>query len=345
MSATVEIVGARRTFSSEARRPQLPALDGVDLTVAAGELLVVMGPSGAGKSTLLRAIAGLERLDGGTIRIGGRDVTSLPPGDRNVAMVFQHPALYPHLSVEANIGFGLRARRLGKQVVRERVRIAAGALSLVELLDRRPDELSGGERQRVGLARALVRNASVFLMDEPLTSLDSELRSRARTEIRELHEQTAATMVYVTHDSQEALALGQRIAVLRAGRLEQIGTPIELFDHPATAFVGWALGEPRMNIVPSTVLPAPDGKPWSGIRPAQLHIVDGPEWRNVVDPTVGVLQGDVVGVELAGSEIVVDVRVQGETIVVRHARPSGTPHGEVSISYRTADVRGFDAGP
>lgn len=344
MSAAVEVAGARRTFPGRRRRgPSPPALDGIDLAVASGELVVVMGPSGAGKSTLLRAIAGLECLDEGRVSIGGRDVTSLPPAHRDVAMVFQHPALYPHLTVSANIGFGLRARRLGRDVVQKRVAAAAAALSLGDVLDRRPDELSGGERQRVGLARALVREASVFLMDEPLTSLDAELRSQARAEVRQLHEHTGATMLYVTHDGQEALALGQRIALLRAGRLEQIGTPLDLFDRPANAFVGRALGEPRMNVVPSKVLAAPDGRPWAGIRPTQLRIVHGDDALD--EPGVGSVRGEVVAVELAGADAIVAVRVQGTTIVVQHPRNGPIPTGEVAVRYLSADVRGFREGP
>ena len=226
-------------------------LRGVDLTVGRGELLVVLGPSGAGKSTLLRVVAGLQPATAGRVVIAGRDVTRLRPGRRNVSMVFQSYALFPHLTVAENIAFGLIVRDTPTAVARERARQAAEAVGCGHLLDRRPGQLSGGERQRVALARALVREPDVFLLDEPLSNLDLELRVETRAELKALHERVGATMVHVTHDQTEAMVLGDRIAVLREGRIEQVGTPDEIWRRPATTFVARFVGSPAMNLLPA----------------------------------------------------------------------------------------------
>ncbi len=224
-------------------------LHGIDLDIADGELVVFVGPSGCGKSTLLRIIAGLETTTSGSLAIGTRDVAELDPSQRGVAMVFQSYALYPHMSVADNIGFGLRMNGMPKAEVKKKVDEAAAILHLGELLERKPKQLSGGQRQRVAIGRAIVRNPDVFLFDEPLSNLDAELRVQMRLEIAKLHEQLAATMVYVTHDQVEAMTLADRIVVLRAGRVEQVGTPLELYDDPDNLFVAGFIGSPRMNFL------------------------------------------------------------------------------------------------
>jgi multiple sugar transport system ATP-binding protein len=223
------------------------ALRGIDLAVADGELVVLVGPSGCGKSTLLRLVAGLESPSGGRIRIGARDVTALEPGARDVAMVFQSYALYPHKSVRENLAFGLRVRREPAARIEQRVAAAAQMLGLAGVLERRPAQLSGGQRQRVALGRALVREPQAFLLDEPLSNLDAGLRARTRSEIARLHRRLGATMLYVTHDQEEAMTLGQRLAVMRSGRIEQLGPPLEVYQRPATAFVAEFIGTPEIN--------------------------------------------------------------------------------------------------
>ena len=222
---------------------------GVNLEVKVGELVVLVGPSGCGKSTLLRMIAGLEEISGGRISIGGKVVNRIAPKDRDVAMVFQNYALYPHLSVEQNIGFGLRLRGFAKDKRRELVSEAARILGLTDYLDRRPADLSGGQRQRVAMGRAIVRNPAVFLFDEPLSNLDAKLRNKMRAEIKRLHARLCTTSIYVTHDQVEAMTLADRIAILRDGNVEQFGSPIDIFANPANAFVAGFLGSPPMNLV------------------------------------------------------------------------------------------------
>jgi lactose/L-arabinose transport system ATP-binding protein len=228
-------------------------LHGVDLDIADGEFVVFVGPSGCGKSTLLRIISGLETASAGRLTIGERDVTELDPSDRRVAMVFQSYALYPHMTVADNIGFGLRMNGMPKAEVKKKVDEAAAILHLGELLQRKPKELSGGQRQRVAIGRAIVRHPEVFLFDEPLSNLDAELRVQMRLEIAKLHEQLGATMIYVTHDQVEAMTLADRIVVLRAGQVEQVGTPLELYDDPDNLFVAGFIGSPRMNFIRARV--------------------------------------------------------------------------------------------
>ncbi|SCL43969.1 carbohydrate ABC transporter ATP-binding protein, CUT1 family [Micromonospora citrea] len=249
----------------------------VDLAVARGELLVVLGPSGAGKSTVLRVVAGLEPVTAGRVRIAGRDVTGERPGRRNVSMVFQSYALFPHLSVAENIAFGLEVRDTPRAVARERARAAAETVGCAGLLDRRPAQLSGGERQRVALARALVREPDVFLLDEPLSNLDQALRVQMRAELRALHDRLGATMVHVTHDQTEALVLADRIAVLRDGRIEQVGTPDEIWRTPATTFVARFVGSPAMNLLPADGPLRPGGDPPPGVEAGGMRIGFRPE--------------------------------------------------------------------
>ena len=226
---------------------------GVDVAIEDGEFCVLVGPSGCGKSTLLRMIAGLEEISGGEIAIGGRVVNKMAPKERDIAMVFQNYALYPHMTVAANMGFSLMLRGEAKAVIDERVRIAAEILGLTPFLDRYPRMLSGGQRQRVAMGRAIVRNPQVFLFDEPLSNLDAKLRVAMRTEIKELHQRLKTTSVYVTHDQIEAMTMADRIVVMNAGRVEQIGSPLELYDNPANLFVAGFIGSPAMNFIPGRV--------------------------------------------------------------------------------------------
>jgi ABC-type sugar transport system ATPase subunit len=235
------------------RYGQAEAVRGIDLHVPDGRFTVLVGPSGCGKTTTLRMIAGLVEPTAGRILIGGRDVTHLEPRDRDVAMVFQNYALYPHLRVFDNIAFGLRARGMDRAEVRRRVLEAADLLGLTELLDRRPRQLSGGQQQRVAIGRAIVREPAAFLLDEPLSNLDAKLRSDTRAELKRIQRELRATVVYVTHDQEEAMALADEIVVMREGRIEQRGTPAEVYARPATEFVGTFIGSPSMNVLPARV--------------------------------------------------------------------------------------------
>jgi multiple sugar transport system ATP-binding protein len=228
-------------------------VDGVDLAVESGEFVVLVGPSGCGKSTLLRMIAGLEEVTRGTVSIGSRDVTNLSPRDRDVAMVFQNYALYPHMSVERNLGYGLRARRVAKEEISRRVAEVAQMLGLEEFLARKPAALSGGQRQRVAMGRAIVREPTAFLMDEPLSNLDAKLRVDMRAQLARLHDRLGVTTVYVTHDQVEAMTLGQRVAVMRDGHLQQFDTPQRLYREPANLFVAAFIGSPSMNLVEAEI--------------------------------------------------------------------------------------------
>jgi multiple sugar transport system ATP-binding protein len=296
------------------------AVRGVDLAIADGELVVLVGPSGCGKTTLLRMIAGLEDVDFGTIEIGTRVVNELRPRDRDIAMVFQNYALYPYLSVFENIAFGLRARKTAAAEIADRVRSAAGLLGIDHLLERYPRHLSGGQRQRVAMGRAIVREPDVFLFDEPLSNLDAQLREEVRGEIKALHERLGATMVYVTHDQLEAMTLADRIVLLRNGRVEQVGTPMDLYERPVSRFVASFIGSPPIRFVDAildrqkdrpvfriasdTVLPVPAdcaeavkdraGETFElGIRPEHVHLAghahSGAETASV-SARVGIVQ-------------------------------------------------------
>jgi sn-glycerol 3-phosphate transport system ATP-binding protein len=223
---------------------------GIDMEIADGEFIVIVGPSGCGKSTLLRMVAGLETITGGEVHIGDRDVNQLEPAERDIAMVFQNYALYPHMSVYDNMAYGLKIRRMAKSEIEERVRHAAGILELGPLLERKPRQLSGGQRQRVAMGRAIVREPAVFLFDEPLSNLDAKLRVQMRLELKELHRRLRTTSLYVTHDQVEAMTLADRMMVLNGGRVEQIGTPLEVYSRPASTFVASFIGSPPMNLVP-----------------------------------------------------------------------------------------------
>jgi ABC-type sugar transport system ATPase subunit len=289
-------------------------IHGVDLAIADGEFVVFVGPSGCGKSTLLRIIAGLEQVSGGDIRIDGQSVTNVPASDRGLAMVFQSYALYPHMSVYKNMAFALENMSLSRAEIDQRVRRAAQMLQLTDYLDRKPKALSGGQRQRVAIGRAIVRDPKIFLFDEPLSNLDAELRVATRKELAALHGEIGGTMIYVTHDQVEAMTLADRIVVLRAGRIEQVGTPLEVYNHPANLFVAGFIGSPRMNLLPARVagsgqvtigndtrsIPLPStGQTASG---ASITLGARPEHIDVVDETQADLIITVNLVEQLGGE-------------------------------------------
>jgi len=246
--ANVEFKNAVKSFGD------ITVIHGIDLKLDSGEFIVFVGPSGCGKSTLLRMIAGLEELSDGEIHIGDKNMTEVAAVDRGIAMVFQSYALYPHMSVEQNMGFGLRMNGVDKKVVKEKVMKAAKTLQLDQLLDRKPKNMSGGQRQRVAIGRAIVRDPDVFLFDEPLSNLDAELRVEMRLQIARLHKQLGATMIYVTHDQVEAMTMADKIVVLRGGVIEQVGTPLELYHHPKNLFVAGFIGSPRMNLLSAKLL-------------------------------------------------------------------------------------------
>jgi multiple sugar transport system ATP-binding protein len=235
------------------------AVRGIDLSIADREFVVLVGPSGCGKTTTLRMIAGLEDISDGEILIGNEVVNDVPPKDRDIAMVFQNYALYPHMTVAENMSFGLRLKRFPKAEIRQRVEEAARILDIRELLDRKPKQLSGGQRQRVAMGRAIVRHPKVFLFDEPLSNLDAKLRVQMRTEIKKVHQKVRTTTVYVTHDQVEAMTLADRVVVMNHGRIEQVGTPNELYHRPKTRFVAGFIGSPAMNFIPCRLEPVPDG--------------------------------------------------------------------------------------
>ncbi|MGZ4649288.1 MAG: ABC transporter ATP-binding protein [Kineosporiaceae bacterium] len=268
--ATVTFDKASRIYPGSTK----PAVDQLDLEISDGEFLVLVGPSGCGKSTSLRMLAGLEDVNAGRILIGERDVTQLPPKDRDIAMVFQSYALYPHMTVADNMGFALKIAGMNKQEIRQRVEEAAKILDLGPYLDRKPKALSGGQRQRVAMGRAIVRNPQVFLMDEPLSNLDAKLRVQTRTQIASLQRRLGVTTVYVTHDQIEAMTMGDRVCVLKDGLLMQVGTPRELYDHPNNVFVAGFIGSPAMNLLE---LPVTDGGVQLGdtVYPIDRNVLSG----------------------------------------------------------------------
>ncbi len=350
--ASVTLRGLVKRFGPDGR----PALDGVSLEVRDGELLVLLGPSGSGKTTLLRCVAGLEEPGAGEVLIGERDVTRLPPAERDVAMVFQTYALYPHLTVRGNIAFGLEVRRVAASEVARRVQQAAERLGLTALLDRHPAQLSGGERQRVALGRAIVRAPQAFLFDEPLSNLDPTLRGELRAQLLELHQALHATMLYVTHDQVEAMCLGQRIAILDAGRLRQLGTPAELYERPADVFVARFLGSPGMNVLTGRARATRDGSgvvdcgAWS-IAVAleryegEIHLGVRPEHVTLVAPDQGVGVADVRVVEPLGADTLIRLDAGGQPLV---ARAPGIPDwragDRVGVRLERQHLHLFDAG-
>jgi multiple sugar transport system ATP-binding protein len=346
--AQVAIRNAAKAFGT------VKVLHDVSVDIPDGQFVVLVGPSGCGKSTLLRMVAGLETVSGGTISIGDRVVNHLPPAKRDIAMVFQNYALYPHKTVEQNMAFALKLRRTDPAEVAERVKRAADILDLAPYLKRYPRQLSGGQRQRVAMGRAIVRNPQVFLFDEPLSNLDAKLRVQMRTEIKELHQRLKTTTIYVTHDQIEAMTMADKIVVMRDGRIEQVGAPLELFDRPANLFVAGFIGSPSMNLlkgtmrggekpavdISGTLFPVPpnasvaDGRAVVyGVRPEHLEIhADGvPARISVVEPT--------------GSETLVFLRFgDSEIVALFRERHDFKPGDTLHLKPRLDQVHLFDAG-
>jgi len=351
--AFLELAGVCKRYGD------VPAVQELSLSVREGRLVTLLGPSGSGKSTVLRMIAGLETADAGTIHIGGADVSGVQASDRGVAMVFQSFALFPHMSVAQNIGFGLRARKTPVDETRRLVEEVAAGLGLQDVLGRRPSQLSGGERQRVALARGLVRRPRVLLMDEPLSNLDAKLRAQTRTEIRQLHASAQVTLVYVTHDQAEALSLGDEVAIMDRGRLQHVGPPATVYEHPANLFVAGFLGSPPMNLVDARVsgsaVEAPgvrvvlDGRPALqdgrhvvlGFRPEHVVVAAAPGGR---EPAAGPgLEGRLEVTEHVGHERLWHVRVGEQLLVVRPAAGDTAAQGDaLRATVDPAGVRLFD---
>src|SRR5690349_15685334 len=358
--ASVTFIGVRKIYS--AGRSTRVAVEAFDLSVADGEFVVLVGPSGCGKSTTLRMVAGLESVSEGELRIGERLVNDVPAKDRNVAMVFQNYALYPHMTAYENLAFNLRLRRLPETEVDRRVREAAGVLRIDGLLDRRPRQLSGGEQQRVALGRALVRQPQVFLFDEPLSNLDAKLRVQMRREIARLHRQLGATMIYVTHDQAEAMTLGNRIVVMDAGRIQQVGAPLELYERPDNAFVATFIGSPPMNLIPSRLtrdgglrvvaddgafsVPAPGD--WGALLDggAERRIVFGvrPEHLRIApSETTSGISARLDLVEPMGAELYLSLRAGQHDLMARVPPQSLPPLGsEIVLGVDGAHVHCFD---
>jgi len=355
--ATVTFEDATRIFPKSER----PAVNRLNLEVRDGEFLVLVGPSGCGKTTSLRMLAGLEHVDDGVIRIDDKDVGNLAPRDRDIAMVFQNYALYPHMNVAQNMGFGLRMAKVPKAQIDERVRAAARILDIEEYLDRKPRELSGGQRQRVAMGRAIVREPQVFLMDEPLSNLDAKLRVATRAEIAALQRNLGVTTLYVTHDQVEAMTMGDRVAVMKDGVLQQCDTPRALYEDPVNAFVAGFIGSPSMNLLEgtvdgggvrlgSTVLPVPGGLP----RPIGESVIVGlrPESLSLA-PAGGGIAVTVSIVEVLGAEAFVHAQLangagvapKAESAVVARVEPSAAPDkGEViHLSVKEGSMLFFDA--
>jgi multiple sugar transport system ATP-binding protein len=344
--AEIVLDNVSKVFSGE-----VVAVDGVSLTIASGEFLVLVGPSGCGKSTLLRMIAGLEEVTAGTISIGDREVTDLPPRARDIAMVFQSYALYPHMTVRQNLGYGLKVRKTPKREIAERVARAADLLGLDQLLDRKPAALSGGQRQRVAMGRAIVREPKAFLMDEPLSNLDAKLRVSMRAQLAALHGRLATTTIYVTHDQIEAMTLGQRVAVMRDGRIQQVDTPQELYARPANLYVAAFIGSPAMNLVEAEIsggqvhfggyaIPlapgggSPTGRVITGIRPEAF------EDAAFADPSLPRVDVNVEVVEELGADTHVLFSVAAPRVDVSEVRAAA---GEEDATLGAVDGSLFTA--
>ena len=340
--ARIVLNDVRKTYGT------VEAIRGVSLDIADGELIVLVGPSGCGKSTLLRMIAGLEGITGGTISIGDRVVNHLEPSERDIAMVFQNYALYPHMTVRQNLAYGLKNRNTPKPEIDRRIAEAAKALEIEPFLERKPRQLSGGQRQRVAMGRAIVREPAAYLFDEPLSNLDAKLRVQMRVEIKRLQRSLATTSVYVTHDQMEAMTLADRLVVLNGGHIEQVGTPIELYETPATTFVATFIGSPSMNLLTtpapgagwalSSTLPLPAGAATIGIRPEDLH----PAQEGREDAFRATVK--VVAVELVGAESYVHAMLPDGTPIV--FRVAGRSHiamdDTITIGAAASGLHFFD---
>jgi multiple sugar transport system ATP-binding protein len=316
----IELTQVRKSFG------ETHVIPGIDLTIENGEFVVFVGPSGCGKSTLLRLIAGLEDTSSGTIRIDGQDATHLPPAKRGLAMVFQSYALYPHMTVRRNIAFPLKMAGLPEAEQAARVERAAAVLNLTNYLDRRPGQLSGGQRQRVAIGRAIVREPSAFLFDEPLSNLDAALRVGMRQEISELHQSLKTTMIYVTHDQVEAMTMADKIVVLNAGRIEQVGSPLELYRNPKNLFVAGFIGSPRMNFITGAEA-ARHNAHTIGIRPEHLTVGDGP-WEGTVGLSEHLGSDSFIKVTVPDLGIL-NVRAPGEIGVHHGDRIRLAPSGKI----------------
>ena len=345
--AEVRIRDLRKSYGA------LSVVHGVDVTIPDGKFVVMVGPSGCGKSTLLRMIAGLESITSGTISIGERVVNNLPPAERDIAMVFQNYALYPHKTVAANMGFPLKMAGLDKAKITEQVARAAEILGLTPYLGRYPRELSGGQRQRVAMGRAIVRNPQVFLFDEPLSNLDAKLRVQMRAEIRELHQRLGTTTVYVTHDQIEAMTMADQILVLREGRIAQMGAPLELYDRPANVFVAGFIGSPAMNLLEGVVRPDGASVDVAGVALAAPKLASLTAGRKVtfgirpehleLDPTG--FAATVVVIEPTGSETHVVLRLgQSDIVAVFRERHAFAPGQTVHLRANPAHIHMFDTG-
>jgi sn-glycerol 3-phosphate transport system ATP-binding protein len=331
--ASISLQQVTKTYGSG--KQSLQVLHGVSADIQDREFIVIVGPSGCGKSTLLRMVAGLEEISGGTISIGGRVVNDLEPSERDIAMVFQNYALYPHMSVYDNMAYGLKIARVPKDEIRTRVDKAAKILELSHLLDRKPRALSGGQRQRVAMGRAIVRQPQVFLFDEPLSNLDAKLRVQTRLEIQKLHRELGITALFVTHDQVEAMTLAERMIVMNAGRMEQFGTPEEVYNRPATTFVASFMGSPPMNLLknaPNADFGGPAGA-ILGIRPEHLHIA-GSGWAVQVDT-----------IEMLGAERLVYGHLSGEPLIVRmdESLPAPALGATLHVMPRPERLHWFDS--
>lgn len=329
--ATVNLSGVKKSFG------KTDVIHGIDIDIADGEFIVIVGPSGCGKSTLLRMVAGLETVTSGDISIGGRKVNDLEPMDRDIAMVFQNYALYPHMSVFENMAYGLKIAGTPKGEIIARVEEAATLLQLEPYLKRHPRELSGGQRQRVAMGRAIVRKPAVFLFDEPLSNLDAKLRVQMRLEIKQLQRRLGVTSLYVTHDQVEAMTLADRMIVMNAGRADQIGKPLEVYGNPQTEFVGGFIGSPPMNFLDvsfATGLPAQAAR--LGVRPEHIAIADAKAQT----------RGEVMYAEALGAETLVHIKLPDGTIAtVRQdaTKPQPEEGAEVGLAWSKADQIPFDA--
>ncbi len=320
------------------------ALHSVDLQIASGSFCVLLGPSGCGKSTTLRIIAGLETASAGKVLIGGRDVTALPPAQRGIAMVFQNYALFPHLSVGENIGFGLSVRKVPKAEADKRLKDAADLLGLSHLLDRRPGQLSGGQQQRVALGRALVAQAHVCLMDEPLSNLDAQLRQEMRAELRELQQRLGLTVVYVTHDQAEAMSMADQVVLLSQGKVEQCAAPRDMYAKPATTFAARFIGTPAMNLLKlngdviagsDVHLPVPAGAVWLGLRPESVELSTA---------SAEGVNAQVTGLEYLGADVVLRCAIGSEQVTVRAPGQHVAATGQtLPLLWRGEDMHFFNA--
>jgi multiple sugar transport system ATP-binding protein len=353
-AAAVELDNISKRFG------ETVVIDSLSLSVERKEFVVFLGPSGCGKTTLLRMIAGLETNDGGEIRIEGRRVDHLPPGERGVAMVFQHYALYPHMTVRQNLAFGLENARVPRDEIERRIEAASAMLEIAGLLERKPTQLSGGQRQRVAIGRAIVKQPKLFLFDEPLSNLDAALRGRTRVELARLHREMASTMIFVTHDQIEAMTLADRIVLLNERRIEQIGTPMEIYTRPATEFVAGFVGTPKINIVLAGVTGAAggglrielrDGSILDAVLDASSKPVDSAmrlgiraEQVKVVSADAGQTRGTAEVVERLGDRTLIHTRLQdGSLIVAEDSGASAVQHGEViGLGLAGARIHLFD---